>query len=50
MFNPDVYSEKQVMRFTGSVFEIVEFLSDTSNWEKEILNGRAVLSKGESHL
>lgn len=50
MFNPDIFSEKQVRRSTGSVFDIVEFLSNTSNCEKGFINERAVFSKGESHL
>lgn len=45
LFNPDVFSEKQVERFTDSVFDIVEFLSDVDNWGKEVCELRAILSR-----
>ena len=44
-FNPDMFSEKEVELFMESVFDAAEFLSDTANWEKEVGELRAALSK-----
>ena len=45
LFNPDMFSEKEVELFVESVFDAVEFLSDTRNWEREVRELRAALSK-----
>ena len=45
MFNPDIFSEQQVERFTESVLDVVEFLSDATNLGKEVREMRSVLSK-----
>ena len=45
LFNPDMFSEKEVELFMESVFDAVEFLSDTGNWEREVRGLRAALSK-----
>ena len=50
MFNPDMFSAGQVIRFTESVFDIVDFLSDPDNWGKEVRELRAILSKRGSRL
>ncbi len=33
LFNPDMFSEREVELFVESVFDAAEFLSDTGNWE-----------------
>lgn len=45
LFNPDMFSEKEVELFVESVFDAAEFLSDTGNWEREVGELRAALSK-----
>ena len=50
-FNPDMFSQRQVIRFTESVFDIVDFLSDTGNGGKKVRDMRAILlSEKESRL
>ena len=44
-FNPDMFSEKEVEFFTESVFDAVEFLSDTGNWGREVRELREAFSK-----
>lgn len=50
LFDPDMFSERQVTAFTESVFDAVDFLSDMGNWEKKVREMRAVVSKKESRL
>lgn len=44
-FDPDVFSEKEAESFVESVFDAVEFLSDTGNWERGVGELRAALSE-----
>ena len=50
MFNPDMFSAKQLERFAESVLDVVEFLSNANNRGKEIREVRALLSKRKSRL
>ena len=45
VFHPDMFSKQQVERFTESVLDLVEFLSDAENLGKEVREMRSVLSK-----
>ena len=45
MFHPDMFSEQQVERFTESVLDLAEYLSDAENLGKEVREIRTVVSK-----
>ena len=49
-FNPDMFTAKEVEGFTESVLDVVAFLSDIKNWEREVREAQAVLSTRESRL
>ena len=43
LFNPDVFSEDEVVGFTTKVFDLVEFLGDVGNGEKAVGEMRAIV-------
>ena len=43
LFNPDVFSEDQVLEFTEKVFDVVEFLSEERNGAKAVGEMRAIM-------
>ena len=46
-YNPDMFTAEDVDRFMESVLGVVDFLSDSSNWEKEVREVQALLSTRE---
>ena len=49
-FNPDMFTARQVEGFAESVLDVVAFLGDMKNWEREVREAQAVLSTRESRL
>ena len=49
-YNPDMFTAEDVERFTESVFGVVDFLSDKSNWEKEVREVPTLFSTRQSRL
>ena len=48
LFNPDMFSEEQVIGFMKSAFDIVEFLSDIKNGPKDVRELRVIVPYKES--
>ena len=49
-FDPDMFTAKQVRGFTESVFIVVELLSESKNWDREVREVLALLLPRESRL
>ena len=49
-YNPDMFTAEDVNKFTETVLDVMDFLSDASNWEKEVRELQALLTTRESRL